>query len=649
MDRPTILVSLVAAVLAAVGQEPAAVAQDVRYTIAGDVAQPDSYNFPAGQPVYLLDLLQSSGSQFAEGSAVILRDSPPRPIGSEFVRPGQSDRGSMLAPGDIVILHRGAGMMERGNAVLVTDDLPIVLQFDGMTSSVAGLLERVQTFVPAVAEIPAFRTARGRAAQIFVTPATSLQHGDVLMLSSVVPVSGLRISETFNSRPPTWQQGGSGPGLSFASMPQSKWGDATNQPESAKAQPLVAVPASSSTSPPVTTASLQSQPAATAGSGSLLIPGLPGSSTGPAGATTLPIPDSGADAAAFSLAENSTATSAQSTTELQSAAAESAAAAEAMNTSAGRSLGGSNSSFWNFVFVAGLMISMILVIVGWLKTRAEQDRMRQLDSALRTSINSLRLKDVEGLREEPLPNSSLQQYLATTTETKTLATQTGSETEPAQFVSAAMQDQPVPLTRPQEDQPVTRPQEDLPVMNSSKNTPSRALVGEQEWFGGEWISGAEQTASARSTPEPTVTDAATAAEGSAAEGSSTTTMAQDSIQADEIDDTLEAMIQNRLPLRLQTTDLPLKIAFFGRPAGPRRLRIDAAHERVPAPHIKAGASTGRRMTQPATANTSPDPASTKRPVTVTASAGNPAAQSAPSVSSNPLDQALNSLQESSES
>jgi len=53
-------------------------------------------------------------------------------------------------------------------------------------------------------------------------------------------------------------------------------------------------------------------------------------------------------------------------------------------------------------------------------------------------------------------------------------------------------------------------------------------------------------------------------------------------------DDLEDLIQNRLPVQLCQADLPLRVTLFGRPAGPRRLRIDNAHKELAAPHFAAG-------------------------------------------------------------
>jgi hypothetical protein len=56
---------------------------------------------------------------------------------------------------------------------------------------------------------------------------------------------------------------------------------------------------------------------------------------------------------------------------------------------------------------------------------------------------------------------------------------------------------------------------------------------------------------------------------------------------------LEDLLRNRLPIDLCTTRLPLRIALYGRPAGPRRLRIDSAHHTLAAPHMIQSAERKR--------------------------------------------------------
>ena len=57
---------------------------------------------------------------------------------------------------------------------------------------------------------------------------------------------------------------------------------------------------------------------------------------------------------------------------------------------------------------------------------------------------------------------------------------------------------------------------------------------------------------------------------------------------------LEDLIQNRLPMELSEAQLPLKIALFGKPEGPRRLRIDAAHSTIAPPHMASAATRSKR-------------------------------------------------------
>ena len=71
--------------------------------------------------------------------------------------------------------------------------------------------------------------------------------------------------------------------------------------------------------------------------------------------------------------------------------------------------------------------------------------------------------------------------------------------------------------------------------------------------------------------------------------------------AEQIDG-LDELLQNRLPVDLCAAQLPLRVSLFGKAAGPRRLRVDAAHTRVPAPHINVGAE--RKREEPAMATIS---------------------------------------------
>ncbi|MEP3481435.1 MAG: hypothetical protein ABJZ55_19490 [Fuerstiella sp.] len=128
---------------------------------------------------------------------------------------------------------------------------------------------------------------------------------------------------------------------------------------------------------------------------------------------------------------------------------------------------------------------------------------------------------------------------------------------------------------------------------------------------------------------------------------------------------LEDLIQNRLPMELSETHLPLRINLFGKPEGPRRLRIDAAHTTIAPPHMASSAARAKRR-EPAMAmnkdvqSSNTEQATPSQPVSTTDSSvaasqlQNSEATSSitPSQSQNPtsgLDKALNFLEEQSKS
>lgn len=68
---------------------------------------------------------------------------------------------------------------------------------------------------------------------------------------------------------------------------------------------------------------------------------------------------------------------------------------------------------------------------------------------------------------------------------------------------------------------------------------------------------------------------------------------------------LEDLLQNRLPIDLCQAKFPLRVSLFGKPIGPQRLRIDASHDKVPAPHINLTAEKRREI--PVAAAAAPQP------------------------------------------
>ncbi len=131
-------------------------------------------------------------------------------------------------------------------------------------------------------------------------------------------------------------------------------------------------------------------------------------------------------------------------------------------------------------------------------------------------------------------------------------------------------------------------------------------MGDQEWIGGEWQSGepaAAQTdrqetmsaAKPSSASRPSVIDEL--ADARAARSRPVTEASQvEEVTPEPTSDDLEDLIQNRVPMDLTQAQLPLRVTLFGRPAGPRRLRIDAAHTQIAAPNFAAGSRAHRDST-----------------------------------------------------
>jgi hypothetical protein len=123
------------------------------------------------------------------------------------------------------------------------------------------------------------------------------------------------------------------------------------------------------------------------------------------------------------------------------------------------------------------------------------------------------------------------------------------------------------------------------------------LVTEQEWYSGEWIQKSGATASAAVRTESVVKSEDQAVSSQAhiqldewslkATGTKPNAGSDEKAFADELQD-LNDLIENRLPVDLTTAELPLRVTLFGRPAGPRRLRVDAAHPALSGPHVSMG-------------------------------------------------------------
>lgn len=261
---------------------------------------------------------------------------------------------------------------------------------------------------------------------------------------------------------------------------------------------------------------------------------------------------------------------------------------------------------WNLVFIGGLLLAGTLILAGTLKPEPEDDT---------ASGNIAEGTKTSDARPVGAPPASYRKW-----------------TESPAPVRVAI---PVPQTA-----------ETLPTMEAAIRTVSpvgvaKALVADHEWFSGDWHGPIDSSRlSSHSTTPADDSEPASCGRNNdpvAIESSENTIVSEvasvKTISSDEkrFSD-LEDLLQNRLPIDRCETQLSLRMPLFGKPAGPRCLRIDAAHTTIPAPHLNRSPEKHREQTATAT-NTAP-------------SAASPAPSSAETSGS--LDRALQFLQQRTE-
>jgi hypothetical protein len=237
---------------------------------------------------------------------------------------------------------------------------------------------------------------------------------------------------------------------------------------------------------------------------------------------------------------------------------------------------------WNLVFIGGLLLAGTLILAGTLKSDPDDNTEFSHAAARATDL---------------IANTARQQ--------KTTVAATPNPAAASMAMSRSMNSssvvEPAKSSRPAAT-PTTTP-----------------LVSRDEWFSHDWqgrsadkSAVSEQAVHAISTPEdqsipmdsPNVMPPMPQiAEPERVRRPAVQIPAYDNTPARQkagFED-LEDLLQNRLPIDLCTTQLPLRVALFGKPAGPQRLRIDAAHSAIPAPHMTTTAE--KRREQPVAVTT----------------------------------------------
>jgi hypothetical protein len=552
--------------------------------IIGDVGNPDAYPVRHGH-ASTSQLVNAAGMGASSANVTIIRPGQIQSEWSEFVRRGVANGGSAVRPGDILIV-RSAVANDAAvvpSAALVSSAGTFVLTLDQAGVSVADVL--TQCHVPMMTGSALLKlSSSGVQRRQRVTLQDAVVHGDVLAVTTSQSTAAARHAPPASrvTEFPSVSIGGNRPqetGGMHAAVPATaapfeplQNGEVGIQPipstmhESHQASRLVsATEQDTRETPPTITlpvpaeAQQQRDPfvlAATA-QGSAPVPNA-----------TIDTPHT-ADDSSF----------------MEQTADDQAEVTAAMELSAPLPpddpvITAGGFGLLNTLFVSALLLAGSLIVAGWVKSELTASNVRA--SQARGSSTTRAKKDMSGRQAVPPSNAHPVSAAAaapkitrpqTTDQDSLAATAAEASITPAQQEFAASVSTP-------DNTATVAPQNALPAV-----TGRGELVAPEEFFG-DWrkrtstLDGSTTTESSGATvhgTEPRLRTTEPAAD-------------QQSVQHSTGSDTdehrrLEDLIQNRLEVDLRQADLPLRISLFGRPAGPRRLRIDAAHESIPAPHF----------------------------------------------------------------
>ncbi len=506
-------------------------------SVVGDVALPQTYKFNPTDRVHVLDLLQSGRFGGLPGYAIILRGQPVHSVAVDQVYPSMKGKGALLHSGDVVVFRtQTENATTSPNALVLLGEVPSLLPLNNGLS-MAALADLLQ--LPPGLAAPVTRSAAGTARTIRLEGTQPIQHGDVVDLNAALAGSDFA-SETYSLSPTVITDSRTqATTTASAILPFSQATDDSALP--------AALPPIEYEEP---TAQMQLQTAE-----------VQTTTEGGSPSFDLSITDSSiADLPNNHTSHQSTAGSSHSETFVHAASmqrtdhTESGGLQADQQVDRGQQTQAASSPVWNLTFIAGLLLAMVLIGVGWLKTNQEMENER------RHAEDIAKRKSAEARTQLPV-----------TADNSSTARPQEQTTEEAHNVD-----------------------EDASILS----------IGLDE----------------AGKPE-----------------------SQESWQD------LEDLIQNKLPLELQQAKLPLKVALFGKPSGPQRLRIDAAHTSIAPPNFASSRKKDGNKRQMA-ATSSP---ASKKPAADSQTGSRPSTQSAAPRASRPdnsrLDRALNFLEEQTDS
>lgn len=524
--------------------------QTFQFTVAGDVQNPNTWvdtEIAHGDSVYLRDVLEKAGAM-GDGSAVILRGSSLQNGVTEFVSAQMAGRGSQLQNGDIVVFHQTVTTQSgKNNILLIAHSIPHVVLLDEVGNQMRDLLAFLHLPFPLQQTVPVMRTYKGGPALRQIPPNGPLVHGDVVLLNSITSVDPAQISQFFGQMSPEFPVT---PSPSFIhTVANQRTIEAAADSTGHGGHMLPSVNADS-VSDDCETGNLRFPVIAAA-----VEPVIPGAVAEPSVAAPSVILDNEPVTVGATIAE------------------------------------GTSSLLWNLVFIFGLLGAVTLLVTGWLRTRRESLTLKEQTAA------SQYTERVAG--EVPV-------YATSVGQTPILNEQIQS----ASFLSEVSITAEVPLPAVLPTDTATSIEQSALMSDSCQASKSNQFIDEQEWFGGNWQANSLMNAVPMAPFGTTESAAETKLVSKMADiGKSknehtpeppTESVPVDQVSPVETSDALEDLIQNRLPLEVKQAELPLRVTLFGRPAGPRRLRIDAAHTQVAPPNFAMDSRSDQTSSQKST-------------------------------------------------
>jgi len=569
------------------------------YTIAGAVPLPGNYDLSHLPTVRMADLLGAGRLTTEEGTALILRGTPLQIVSSETISPESDAIETQLAAGDIVMFRRYDGATPgSGYALVMAGGSPSIITLQRGQLPLTHVLQAAS--LNYTAPVTLLRTAPGKEGRYRLNENDLVKDGDIIELSTGNHAGGLKITEAFVSTPAPLVPG-----------------KQTTAPVSLSSEPVdivISPRGRKSPSEPSPKSEPEPPPAEDVEAVALVIPEGPRPST-----LYVPLPENQTESVADATVEASVEAAEEvvtaidsesesseyvsggqmelrpvdpdtslagvqdSTPPIHTASLENTVPEDRVpdelfaesETDSANTQESSGSGVWNSLFVCGLLFASGLIVAGWAKTRNEQqaeyERSVATKRAKKSSERSQRQQQLSVVAAH-VPEESMK-----TNESDASAPVEASEADESRS-PLADDDCPVLMAGIQETVALkvgedTKAVETSPppkmaeqpgiAKESGGDVDEMTLVEAGEWY---------------ATDQPAVGQKA-----------DSDTVDSDGASSDQT--TLEDLVQNRLPMDLKQASFPLRIALYGKPSGPKRLRIDAAHSQIAAPHM---AKTKRR-------------------------------------------------------